>query len=98
MEIEKANKIIAEYMNINPNDGRTCPVCEFKELTQWCSLDSLVPVWKKLSPGHNDIQMGLRSVEIMIGTQYRIYMHGDSIQKAACITTAERIEALKEND
>lgn len=111
MKIDKANKIVAAYMGyrVGPAfSGYQSPPC--KAIISRCggfnecqyaisplyseSLDALVPVWEKIKPDYNHYGH-------LVWLKERIYeftysMEDYTFQEAACIATAEGIQALED--
>ena len=91
MTIDKANKVISEYM------GHNILCCYDRSLGFYHqSLDSLISVWKKLNVLSIEGFLDLNNFEVVFsdGSFSESHQH-KTIQEAACIATAKAIEGLK---
>ena len=98
--IPEANKIIAEYMNKEQEKCATCgydglygtefnPYADYRGNVPcygYCSLDALIPVWKKLVPQGGVFNFNFIDVLKAKG----------SLQESACLATALAIKELEE--
>ena len=113
MNVQEANKIIAEYMGHSYSNGILAIKNENKKDTldtvkYSCSLDALVPVWKKLK----DDDVWINNLENKYSNRLSFFCYdtseryspiypfehvehnGENIYEVCCIATAKAIKEL----
>ena len=96
MNIKEANKIIVRYMGFSQKGG---PLNSMPDFTK--SLDSLVPVWKKIGFMEIEITAGIGPAKGQYFAALKSYLKSfdggeqNTIQEAAAIATARAIEGVQ---
>lgn len=98
MEIDEANKIVAEFMGLEYHREGDCAGWirndRFLQFPYSMSFDSLVPVWEKLEFLDIKIFWASDGYRFWIKNNREVFSGRKTIQEAACVATAKAILAL----